>query len=117
MNRNYVALSSIDHSEQPRTLHVSGIESSESELNLPYHKPWSASRHFFVLLFKVETDRAYLVSPFYKYNKTSTKCIEFWYHAYGEDIGTLKVYKLLPNGISFLSELLFTTSGEQGEEW
>lgn len=36
-------------------------------------------------------DKAQLLSP--RYPKTSGKCLQFWYHMYGVDIGTLAVYK------------------------
>ena len=40
---------------------------------------------------KSKGDKAQLLSP--RYPKTTGRCLEFWYHMYGSDIGTLTVYK------------------------
>lgn len=40
---------------------------------------------------KSKGDKAQLLSP--RYPKTTGRCLEFWYHMHGSDIGTLTVYK------------------------
>ena len=66
---------------------------------------------------RVENDNAVLMSPLYKYTTTSTKCIELWYHAYGYDVGTLNIYKLERAGLTGNTQLLYSISGNQGNEW
>lgn len=66
---------------------------------------------------KAEYDNAILVSPPYKFYSTTPKCVELWYHAYGYDVGTLNVYKFEKGGITGKHELLFTITGNQGNEW
>jgi hypothetical protein len=66
---------------------------------------------------RVENDNAVLMSPTYKYSFTSTKCVELWYHAYGYDIGTLNIYKLERAGLTGNTQLLYSISGNQGNEW
>ena len=36
-------------------------------------------------------DKAQLLSP--RYPRTTGRCLQFWYHMHGADIGTLTVYK------------------------
>ncbi|CAH1786792.1 unnamed protein product, partial [Owenia fusiformis] len=48
-----------------------------------------------------------------KYPKTRGKCLQFWYHMYGYDMGTLNVYMTY----KALKDKLWTTSGNKGNAW
>ena len=47
------------------------------------------------------------------FQATNGKCFSFWYHMYGQDIGTLKVY--IKDAVS--EKLLQTYNGSQGNLW
>jgi hypothetical protein len=68
-------------------------------------------------IIKVKDDNAILMSPTYRYSTASVKCVEFWYHAYGKGIGNLNVYKLEKAGVSGNPQLIYSISGDQGNEW
>ena len=60
-----------------------------------------------------EGEIAYLMSP--SYPQTSGKCFNFWYHMYGDHIGSLEVYvKTSPVAIG---QRIFNESGNQGKFW
>lgn len=40
---------------------------------------------------KRKGDKAQLISP--TFTKTSGRCLQFWYHMYGSNIGRLNIYK------------------------
>jgi hypothetical protein len=69
------------------------------------------------IIFKVKDDNAILMSPTYRYSTASVKCVEFWYHAYGDGIGKLNVYKLEKGGVSGNLQLIYSISGDQEDEW
>ncbi|XP_047128245.1 MAM and LDL-receptor class A domain-containing protein 1 isoform X1 [Hydra vulgaris] len=56
--------------------------------------------------------KAWLKSP--NYSATIGRCLSFWYHMYGQDIGTLNV---LINQNGSRSAPIWTLSGEQGGLW
>ena len=56
-------------------------------------------------------DTAVLMSPLMKSTKTCT--MRFFYHMYGDHIGTLNVYRKVGNSKS----LLWTKSGDNGRQW
>ncbi|CAF0808194.1 unnamed protein product, partial [Brachionus calyciflorus] len=66
---------------------------------------------------RVKNDNAVLMSPTYKLTTSGTRCIELWYHAYGTDVGALNIYKLEKSGLSGNTQLLYSTSNNQGNEW
>ena len=43
------------------------------------------------------------------------RCMSFWYHLYGEGMGTLNVY--LQNMVTDAIDKVFTVSGNKGDEW
>jgi len=62
--------------------------------------------------YKQHDAKARLVSPVYK-KLSNTGCLSFFYHMWGRDIGTLKVY--LRQGSTDTS--LFSLDGDQGNQW
>ncbi|GAB1608584.1 hypothetical protein Ahia01_001142600 [Argonauta hians] len=56
-------------------------------------------------------DNAILVSESFK--STSGKCVNFWYHTYNKQVGTLNVYLRLDDS----RQLLWTRSSFQGKFW
>ncbi|UJR31098.1 hypothetical protein I4U23_018606, partial [Adineta vaga] len=67
---------------------------------------------------RVPNDRARLLSGYQ--NPTSTpRCLTFWYHMFGADIGTLNVYlqTLTTTSSSVSSALVWTKSRTQGNIW
>ncbi|KAK7478852.1 hypothetical protein BaRGS_00029951, partial [Batillaria attramentaria] len=60
-------------------------------------------------------DRSELLSP--SHSLTSpTGCLSFWYYMYGSTVGTLNVY-YVPNGDVTSKKLLWSQSGDQGQNW
>eukprot|EP00795_Rhopilema_esculentum_P012712 gene12712-3431_t len=59
---------------------------------------------------------AYLMSPQYDpASRTGGKCLQFWYHMYGNSIGTLNVY--LKTGSSYPGSSMWTRRRNQGNQW
>ena len=58
-------------------------------------------------------DRTQLVSSTVKYTN-STSCLSFWYHMFGDHIGTLEVHKQTQGG---KKQRLFSESGNHGNRW
>ena len=58
-------------------------------------------------------DKARFISPSYK-SLPSGKCFQFWYHMYGQDIGTLNVYT---KTASSTRSLAWTRTGNRGNMW
>lgn len=56
-------------------------------------------------------DRAVLLSP--SYPLTTGSCLSFYYHMYGQTMGTFNVY-LKQNSVT---QKIFTKSGNQGNKW
>ncbi len=56
-------------------------------------------------------DKAWLVSDYF--NK-SVSCFTFWYHMYGNSIGSLNIYKQAVRG---QKELLWKLGGDRGNKW
>ena len=56
-------------------------------------------------------DTALLVSPLIKSTKTCT--MRFYYHMYGEHIGTLNVYKK----VGSTKTVLWSNNGDNGNKW
>lgn len=60
--------------------------------------------------------KARLITPTQNY--TEGKCLFFWYHAYGKDIGTLNVYnELQTNSTNKPRSLIWSISRDQGDKW
>lgn len=57
-------------------------------------------------------ETAVIASPSYK-AATLGHCFSFWYHMYGNDVGTLNVYQKFGNKKYFL----WTMNGNRGNEW
>lgn len=64
---------------------------------------------------EVSTKRARLISPLYKVNATSI-CFKFFYHMYGVNIGTLRVY-MKPESIEMSDILREDTESEALNEY
>jgi len=67
-------------------------------------------------------DTARIISPLYSHYSSSGggyECLTFYYHMYGEDMGTLNVYQTYGNNAksSPLGQPLWTLSGDQGDQW
>ena len=66
----------------------------------------------------VKGQKARLVSEQFKATSTSGRCLQFYRHMYGADIGTLNVYKKYKPGNSSDAETkIWTNSGNQGNSW
>ncbi|XP_050391165.2 MAM and LDL-receptor class A domain-containing protein 2 [Patella vulgata] len=63
---------------------------------------------------QVENDKARIESPEI-IQSTSTQCLSFWYHMYGEDMGDLNVY--IKTNQTGLGDAVFTRAGDQGNVW
>lgn len=64
---------------------------------------------------RVKGDKARIISPlFTQFTSTGggSECITFYYHMYGQDAGTLRLYALTST-----SDLLWTRSKDQGNGW
>ncbi|CAF0847412.1 unnamed protein product, partial [Rotaria sordida] len=67
---------------------------------------------------RVPGDRARMISALQ--NPSSIpRCLTFWYHMYGVDIGTLNTFiQTVPTSLSAISStLVWTKSGTQGNQW
>ncbi|XP_065572003.1 MAM and LDL-receptor class A domain-containing protein 1-like isoform X2 [Artemia franciscana] len=62
-------------------------------------------------------DSARLFSPLYKAELSKDSCFIFWYHMYGASMGTLNILLKPENKQFFESKLLFTQSGNLGNQW
>ena len=60
-------------------------------------------------------DKAQLLSP--SYPSTSGKCLRFWYHMYGSDIGTLniRIKRMVLGSPTYF--LQWSRSGDRGNQW
>ncbi|XP_055530963.1 uncharacterized protein LOC129721892 [Wyeomyia smithii] len=62
-------------------------------------------------------DAVRLISPIYTANYSLSSCFRFFYHMYGESVGTLAVYLKPESTIPSQEQILFSISGNQGNEW
>lgn len=67
---------------------------------------------------QIENDSARLVSPIYAKMENGF-CFQFYYHMYGEAIGSLNVYVKKENDSADTTHLtpLFSQSGNKGNKW
>lgn len=67
---------------------------------------------------RVKGEKARLISPL-EAAPSLAKCVTFWYHAYGADIGSLNVYSQLgaQESSSNPKRLLWTVNRNQGNSW
>jgi hypothetical protein len=56
-------------------------------------------------------DKARLISEVIKRNPGGV-CVNFWYHAYGQTVGSLNIYTRIRDKLSF--NPVWTISGDQG---
>ncbi|XP_012230101.2 uncharacterized protein [Linepithema humile] len=63
---------------------------------------------------RLVNDTARIISPLYNYSLTVSGCFSFWYHMYGATIGSLNIYFKQEDTPS---QLMFTKSGNQGNQW
>ncbi|XP_013393211.1 MAM and LDL-receptor class A domain-containing protein 1 [Lingula anatina] len=57
-------------------------------------------------------DKAQLVSPVYS-TTTQYQCLQFWYHMFGRNIGTLNVYLK----VGAVTAKIWSETGDQGNKW
>lgn len=62
---------------------------------------------------RVKGDKYLLETSYYKSDKD--KCLKFWYHMYGDGIGSLNIYRKMNN--SLLPESLWRKTGNQDNIW
>ncbi len=58
----------------------------------------------------------YIYSPSFDFSSISNPLLEFWYHMYGVDMGTLSVQASTDGGSSWSADL-WSQSGDQGDNW
>ena len=63
---------------------------------------------------QVENDKARLVSPAYMHTPGGS-CLQFFYHMWGRDTGTLNVF--LKDGAEIQANPLWALKGDQGDLW
>ena len=63
---------------------------------------------------RINGDTAILQSKLYP-RTTNGRCLQFYYHMYGEDMGTLKVIQSFLAGD--VDKVLFEKSSDQGDQW
>ena len=63
---------------------------------------------------RIKGDTAILQSKLYP-RTTHGRCLQFYYHMYGEDMGTLKVIQSFLVGDD--DKVLFEKSSDQGNQW
>lgn len=67
---------------------------------------------------RVTGDKATIKSVIFPPTTGSGKCMSFWYHMFGNTIGQLKVwFRKLSNAKIISGELMWTLSGNQGDQW
>lgn len=60
--------------------------------------------------------KAWFISPSYQpASRTGGKCMQFWYHMYGNSIGQLNVYLKTTSG--YPGTKVWTMSQNQGNQW
>lgn len=65
---------------------------------------------------QIRNQKARLISPTQSYK--DGKCLYFWYHAYGPDVGSLNVYSEIQNNDTTKPRnILWTISRDQGNSW
>jgi hypothetical protein len=70
--------------------------------------------YLFIDAFKARAgQKALLESPLFQATPSYGLCMDFWYTMYGQNMGSLNVYVNVSNTTS----LLWTQSGNKGEEW
>ncbi|KAH3879953.1 hypothetical protein DPMN_003864, partial [Dreissena polymorpha] len=62
-----------------------------------------------------ECDKAWYQSGIIQPGFKAPVCVQFWYHMYGADIGSLNIY--MATGSELPGKLLWTVSGNQGDVW
>ncbi|KAH3880088.1 MAM and LDL-receptor class A domain-containing protein 1-like [Dreissena polymorpha] len=60
-----------------------------------------------------ECDKAWYQSGIIQPGFYAPVCVQFWYHMYGADIGSLNIY--IATGSQLPGKLLWTVSGNQGD--
>lgn len=63
---------------------------------------------------RVNGDNAILLSPTFA-GSTQTRCLNFWYHMYGKDVGTLNIHVSL-NIYSILIYIIMTNLTKRGRD-
>lgn len=69
---------------------------------------------------RVAGDKARIISrPYYQFAATGGgyECIRFYYHMFGESVGTLRLYRTESDGDGTLGEPMFEKIGNQGNGW
>ena len=59
-------------------------------------------------------DKAQFLSPKYPATQTKPKCFNFFYHMYGDHIGSMNIYVKTGLGIG---KLVWNMTGNQGNTW
>ena len=64
---------------------------------------------------RIQGEKARLVGPKFT-SSASKRCLQFWYHMYGQSIGSLTVYVKWGAG-NKSEDALWTLSGSQSNKW
>ncbi|CAF1136413.1 unnamed protein product [Didymodactylos carnosus] len=71
----------------------------------------------FYYLIRQENDKARSLSAIQNPSTGQPRCLSFWYHMYGLDIGTLNVYVDSVSPTDFSRKLIWQKSSSQGNQW
>ncbi|XP_071956924.1 MAM domain-containing glycosylphosphatidylinositol anchor protein 2-like [Antedon mediterranea] len=66
---------------------------------------------------RVLGDTARILGPSVTLNQGGVKCVRFWHHSYGSNIGTFNMYVSSDGAKANLGSPVFTFTGTQGDNW
>ncbi|XP_039254872.2 MAM and LDL-receptor class A domain-containing protein 1-like [Styela clava] len=64
-------------------------------------------------------DKARLVSPVIDPGLSSTKCVTFWFHSFGDHVGAINIYKIeaRQTNSSYLGSPIWINARNEGDQW
>ncbi len=81
------------------------------------HKPGTAQGiYVYTEASGCASDDAFLISPVYDFTNVQSLALEFWYHMYGQSMGSMSVDARVAGG-SWVNNITPSRSGDQGNSW